>query len=337
MVDYYTQYKYANLLAPSLEGVSKKGTDLWNFRCPYCGDSQKSRLKKRGYLFRREQELYYKCHNCNTSKMFITFLKENNFALFEEFRKETIKTKIKSKRKPLNIKKMSSNLKSLKRKDSVAFDLLSLQDLSTDSKAVKYCASRKIPKDQYNRIFYTENLHQFAKKLSINKDLPNDSRIIFPFFDANKKLLGFQARALEEASIRYYTIKLKEENPKIFGLDVLDQEKDFYITEGPIDSLFLENSIAMMGAALTDQDLLPNIQKRGIFVYDNEPRNRQIVKSMESLIESGHKVCIWPVTTKEKDINDMVLAGTTNVAEKISRAIFSGLKAKLEFAKWRKV
>lgn len=337
MVDYYTQYKYANLLTPSLEGASKKGTDLWNFRCPYCGDSQKSKLKKRGYLFRREQDLYYKCHNCNTSKMFITFLKENNFALFEEFRKETIKTKIKSKRKPLNIKKMSSNLKSLKRKDSVAFDLQSLQDLAADSEAVKYCASRKIPKEQYSRIFYTENLHQFAKKLSIHKDLPNDSRIIFPFFDANKKLLGFQARALKEASIRYYTIKLKEENPKIFGLDFLDQQKDFYITEGPIDSLFLENSIAMMGAALTDQDLLPNIQKRGIFVYDNEPRNRQIVKSMEKLIESGYKVCIWPRTVKEKDINDMVLAGTTDVAGKISRAIFSGLKAKLEFAKWRKV
>ena len=61
---YYIDQKYLLLVSPQLKLFKKKSDGLYNFRCPYCGDSQKSRTKARGYVFRKKNDLFYKCHNC---------------------------------------------------------------------------------------------------------------------------------------------------------------------------------------------------------------------------------------------------------------------------------
>ena len=146
-------------------------------------------------------------------------------------------------------------------------------------------------------------------------------------------LVGFQGRALGLSKVKYITIMLDDNAPKIYGLDEIQKSETVYITEGPFDSTFIRNAIALCGA---DGD----IAKWGIcdcvWIYDNEPRNTEILSRISRVIENGQKVVIWPSTIKEKDINDMVLSGL-DVQNVIESNIYSGLEAKLKFTAWKKV
>jgi len=105
------------------------------------------------------------------------------------------------------------------------------------------------------------------------------------------------------------------------------------VVEGPFDSTFLNNSVALCGS---DGDVRCLEGSDIIFVYDNEPRNREIVRKIESCIQSGNRVVIWPSGVGEKDINDMVLAGH-DVQSMIESNTYKGLEAKLKFNLWKKI
>jgi hypothetical protein len=126
---------------------------------------------------------------------------------------------------------------------------------------------------------------------------------------------------------------LDENAPKIYGLDEIEKNKTVYITEGPFDSTFIRNSIALCGA---DGD----VSKWGIgdfvWIYDNEPRNAEIHSRISSAINRNEKVVIWPSSIPQKDINDMVLSGL-NVQNVVESNIYSGLEAKLKFTIWKKI
>jgi hypothetical protein len=126
---------------------------------------------------------------------------------------------------------------------------------------------------------------------------------------------------------------LDDDAPKIYGLDEVQKDKTVYVTEGPFDSTFISNSIALCGA---DGD----VDKWGVndcvWVYDNEPRNSEILSRISRLIEDGQKVVIWPSTIKEKDINNMVLSGL-DVQSVIESNTYSSLEAKLKFTTWKKI
>jgi endonuclease V-like protein UPF0215 family len=172
-----------------------------------------------------------------------------------------------------------------------------------------------------------------------NDKVENEPRLIIPFLDENKKLFGFQGRSFKKNGLRYITIMLDESKPKIFGLDTVDRSSDIYLVEGPIDSLFIPNAIASAGSDLISQLQLTDLPKENmIVVYDNEPRNKEIVQKIEKTIEAGYRVCIWPISIEHKDINDMVLAGYTpeQVKEIIDECTYSGPTARLHFAIWRK-
>jgi hypothetical protein len=170
----------------------------------------------------------------------------------------------------------------------------------------------------------------------LDKDEP---RLIIPFLDKDKNLFGFQGRSFKKTGIRYITIMLNEDQPKIFGLDTMDDSKDIYVVEGPLDSLFLPNGIASAGGDLITPLQQLDVQKdRFVVVYDNEPRNKHTVKHIEKAIDNGYRVCIWPTTLDQKDINDMVLAGysTDKVKDIIDECTYSGATGKLHLAIWRK-
>ena len=63
----------------------KKGDNLWNFRCPYCGDSQKSRTKARGYVFRKKNDLFYKCHNCGVGATLPNLIKHVDSKTYDDY------------------------------------------------------------------------------------------------------------------------------------------------------------------------------------------------------------------------------------------------------------
>lgn len=219
--------------------------------------------------------------------------------------------------------------------------LPSIESLPDDHYAKWYIKNRKIPTIHYKRLYYAEDFKKFIDGLSVEhgRDLKeNDPRIIIPFFDENKTLIALQGRALQsDAKSRYMSIKFVKEAPKLFGMDRIDQTKRVYVVEGPFDSLFLDNCIATADSILYRVgDFLQT--KDIVLIYDNEPRNKQIVGLMNGSIDRGFKVCIWPDSVEGKDINDIVLSGFTppEIQAVIDYNTYEGLSAKLRLNTWKK-
>ena len=167
-----------------------------------------------------------------------------------------------------------------------------------------YLEARRIDPKQF---YFAERFKEFANshRETFADTTFEESRIIIPLYQ-EKQLIGFQGRALGPNSVKYITVMLDDNAPKIYGLDNVRKDAPVYVTEGPFDSTFISNAIAMCGA---DADVRRWGIDNPVYVYDNEPRNREIVKRIQNCIERGESVIIWPNTIKEKDINDMVLAG----------------------------
>lgn len=328
--------RYISLLSLKLEKFTQKSDYLWNFRCPICGDSSKNKTKMRGYVYRRKNDLFFSCHNCGASHTFGIFLKLVDRSLYSSYQLECYSDgnapKVKlpdfslAKQKPVFNKTPKINLPSI-------------ESLHEDHIAKRYLIDRKIPRDKLSNIYFADNFKVFVHELlpDYDKKLIDESRIVFPFYDEKNVLIGLQGRSLENSKIKYITVKLSEDCSKVFGLNTIDLTKRIYVVEGPIDSLFLHNSLAMMDAMLYNAIL--SVGKHDyVFVYDNEPRNKDIVKNMNKTIDMGKNICIWPHHIKEKDINDMILAGRSGPEIKsiIDSNTFSDLRAKLEFETWRK-
>lgn len=332
--------KFVSLVSPKLDKFQQKNDYIWNFRCPICGDSQKNKFKARGYIYRRKSDLFFSCHNCGTSLSMGNFLKTLDKNLYNEYRLERYKEENHG-----NVAK--PDFAWAKEKPQFTCEHVSKINLPTvaslheEHEAKTYLLNRKLPRDVLDTIYYTSDFKAFVHEMLPNyekKLIDGDKRIIIPFYDENNNLLGFQGRALDKSKIRYITIKLDEDNPKVFGLDRIDFTKKIYVVEGPIDSLFLQNSIAMMDASLYNAILLLG-DKDYVFVYDNEPRNPDIVKHMKKTIDMGRKVCIWPKNIVDKDINDMIMNGmsASQIQDIIDKNTHEDLKAQMEFTVWKKV
>jgi hypothetical protein len=194
-----------------------------------------------------------------------------------------------------------------------------------------YLEKRKLDPTKF---YYAEKFKEFTNSLKptfANTDY-EESRIIIPLY-YQKDLIGFQGRALGPSPNKYITVMLFDDAPKIYGLDDLNKEKTVYVTEGPFDSTFISNSIALCGA---DGDLSKWGISNPVWIYDNEPRNAEIHSRISNVISRGERVVIWPSSINQKDINDMVLSGL-NVQSVIESNTYSGLEAKLKFTTWKKI
>jgi hypothetical protein len=126
--------------------------------------------------------------------------------------------------------------------------------------------------------------------------------------------------------------------PKVYGLDTVDLDRTTYVFEGPIDSMFVPNSIATAGGEMISA--LKGFDKRNlILIYDNEPRSPETKKKIDKAILNGYNVCIWPDNLEHKDVNDMVLAGLSPefIEHIIKSNTYKDLTAKLQLTKWSKV
>ena len=335
----YIDHKFVNLLSNRLDRFKRSSPTLYNFRCPICGDSQKNKHKTRGYIFEKQNKLIFHCHNCNASMIFGKFLEWIDPQLFKEYKTEKyLEKQVQQPAKP-DITKIErprylkgSPLRSLKK----------ISQLPHDHPAKLYVVHRRIPPEVQYKLFYCPRFKQWVNSFIPEKFSTEDGdepRLILPFLDKEGECFGFQGRSFKKDGIRYITIILDDSKPKIFGLDTIDFTKTFYIVEGPIDSLFLDNAVAMAGADLgidkiCGQDLaLQNC----VYVYDNEPRNVQIVKKMEQIVNRGYNIVIWPSSIEGvKDINDMVLEGY-DPKGMVKEFQFKGLEARLKFVEWKKV
>jgi transcription elongation factor Elf1 len=320
----FVDVKYINLISGRFQKFKKVKPNLYNFRCPICGDSQKNKNKARGYLYQVKNNTNFKCHNCGINISFNNFLKQIDSVIYKQYTFEKFKEGHTGKN--FTVEEPVFKFETPKFKSKI-----NLPKASSNFDAKKYLESRKLNPDNY---YYAEKFKEWTNSLrqtfdSTDKDEP---RIIIPLFYQNN-LVGFQGRALGPSKVKYITIMLDDDAPKIYGLDEVQKSETVYITEGPFDSTFIRNAIALCGA---DGDVTKWDIRDCVWIYDNEPRNTEILSRISRVIEDGQKVVIWPSTIKEKDINDMVLSGL-DVQSVVESNIYSGLEAKLKFTAWKKV
>ena len=320
-----TDSKYIGLVSSRLQKFKRVKADLYNFRCPICGDSQKHKNKARGYFYQVKTNTNYKCHNCGASLSFNNFLKQIDPVLHKQYTMEKFKDGYTGKNFVVEEPKFDFKKPVFRKK-------INLPKASEIPIAKEYLEKRKIDPAK----FYFANKFQEwtnTQKKTFDTIRRDESRIIIPMYDTERNLIGFQGRSLGPNSVKYITIMINDEGPKIYGLDNIRRDIPVFVTEGPFDSTFIPNSIAMCGA---DADVRRWGIDDPIWVYDNEPRNNEIVKRISDTIDRGEKVVIWPNIIDQKDINDMILAGH-DIMSILKKNTYSGLEAQVQFNNWKKV
>ena len=317
--------KYIGMISSRLQKFKRVKDNLYNFRCPICGDSQKNKNKTRGYIYQVKNNTNFKCHNCGASMSFNNLLKEIDVNLHKQYTLE----KFKEGHTGRNFVVEAPKFEFVKPVFKKSIDL---PKASTNSFANEYLVNRKIDPDKF---YYADKFMEWTntQKQTFDTITRDESRIVIPMYDESKNLIGFQGRALGKSFTKYITVMLDEEAPKVYGIEKIDKTIAVYITEGPFDSTFICNSIAMCGA---DVDISNWGISNPVWIYDNEPRNREIVNRIGRTIDNGNSIVIWPTNIIQKDINDMVLSGH-DVMSVVELNTYSGLEAKIKFNNWKKI
>lgn len=311
-----------------------------NMSCPFCGDSKANKRKARGYIYQHKGSLTYHCHNCGISAGVGKILQLLDPMLYDEYIKERFVNPNPTPKildyvfEPPKFTSVDQ-LKDLKRVDQFA-----------DAHPVRaWVNGRLIPEHQHNRLYFAKQFMHWTNTLLPEKfdeeALKNDEpRLIIPLVDDQRGLLGFQGRSFKKNSaLRYITIMLDENHPKIFGWDKVDPTKRIYVTEGPLDSLFLPNALASAGADLTSNiDIICADRSNFTLVFDREPRNVEIGKRVIKAIKLGYPVALLPETMNGKDINEYRLSGLSceQIVDIIDKHTYTGLDAELAFAGWKR-
>ena len=316
--------KFIGLVSSRLQKFKKIKTDLYNFRCPICGDSQKNKSKTRGYLYSVKADVNFRCHNCGASMTLSNFLKVIDPVIHKQYVFERFKDGHTGRGTVVEDPKFNFETPIFKK----TIDLPRASEIPI---AKKYLEKRKLDATKF---YFAEKFQQWVNshKQTFDTIHRDESRIIIPLY-YKKDLVGVQGRSLGPNSVKYITTIFYDEAPKIYGLDDIRTRDSVYITEGPFDSTFLRNSIAMCGA---DGDVGKWGVSTPVWVYDNEPRSKEITTRISDTIDRGDNVVIWPNQIKEKDINDMVLAGH-DVQSIVESNIYKGLEANLKFNTWKRI
>ena len=245
----YIDLKYINEISARLSQFKKKGDYLYNFRCPHCGDSKKSKTKARAYLYRVKNDMFFKCHNCGEGQSLTNFLKFLDTKKYEQYLLERYKGSAPSTPQP-----KFNDFKPKFKEVDILDGLTPVSELKEDHPVKQYVIKRKIPENYFSKLFLCNKFMAY-----VNKAKPNTfshtkgehPRLIIPFYDINNKVFAFQGRAFGKEQPKYLTVKLDENKQKVYGLDTVNLQEHIHIVEGPIDSMFVKNCLAAAGADLT--------------------------------------------------------------------------------------
>lgn len=311
----------------------------WACRCPICGDSSKKKMKMRGSFFAADDHIMYNCFNCNASQSLSTFLKEQNFSLYERYRLDLFKEKYGKKEEALDESVFKVKLPPATRKyiPNICDGLPTIASLAEDHPVRKYLQSRCIPEEMYSKMYLAMKFVRWAKQHSdkFHNEEHDHPRLIIPWISEDGVIFGYSARSFGKEEPRYYSIKVDDSYPSFFGFDRLNQKKRVYVVEGAIDSLFVDNCVAVGTSAL--YRYISN-DHAITYIPDRDIRNKEIMKVVEKLIETGKEVCMLPADFPGKDLNEAVMNGVTKqeLKEIIDQNSYSGLSAKLKYIEWKK-
>lgn len=338
--------KYLNMISSRLRNFKRKNNNTYQMSCPVCGDSKKDKRKARGFIYNQKGRLRFYCHNCNVPgydvPKLVKLLDPN---LYGEYLKEKLADNPLPK---TDVQLFADKMKTpVFQKDSPLKYLKKISSFKPDSPIKQWVINRQIPPEFHYKLYYCPKFMHWVNDHCIEdkfeqKALKHDEpRLIIPFLDEEKNLFGFQGRSFKpDSDMRYITIML-DEKPKIFGLDTLNRDKSIYVVEGPLDSTFIPNCIASAGSDLvTNLSSIHDDKSKFVVIYDNEPRNKEIVAKVDKAINAGFRVVIWPEMLADKDINDMVLAhhwSKDQLVDVIDSNTLSGLPARIKFSQWKKI
>lgn len=340
---YWIDQKYINLLSTRLPSFKKVNDNTYNVRCIICGDSKKHKSRARGYFLSDKKGTRYFCHNCNASLTLKNFLSQIDPALAQEYVQESY----------IDRQANSSYVKTALKEPDITVvhtpvyaralqGLHKISQLPPTHKARRYIDTRKIPTKFHYKIFYAPHFAKWVNTIIPNKlsEENKEGRIVLPFITRDEKLIGFTGRAIDNNPLRYITIMVDPDGPKLFGLDSVNFNKKIYITEGPIDSFFIDNALAMAGSDMHRAFKMLQLKPRDcVMIFDNEPRNKEIVAKMAKCIEQGFGIFIWPEKIQNKDLNEVVMAGMSleKLKSMIDRHTSFGMEAQLKLNVWKKI
>jgi predicted RNA-binding Zn-ribbon protein involved in translation (DUF1610 family) len=318
--------KYIGLVSSRLQKFKRVKSDLYTFRCPICGDSQKNKNKTRGYIYPVKNNTNFKCHNCGASLSFNNFLKQIDPTLHKQYTLEKFKEGHTGKNFVVEEPKFEFKKPIFKKK-------LDLPKASENPIAKMYLEKRLLNPEKF---YFADKFQEWTntQKPTFSSIVRDESRIIIPLHTIEGEIFGFQGRSIGPSKVKYITVILDESTPKVYGLNEVNTDETIYVTEGPFDSTFVKNAIAMCGSDILLDSL--NLGDDIVYVLDNEPRNKEICNRISKLIDGGKKVVIWPKTVQQKDINDMVLAGLS-IMNMLKSNTYRALEAKIKFNEWKKV
>ena len=338
----WLEVKYVNLVSGRLRNFKRKNSNLFNFSCCFCGDSETNSRKARAYIYDKKGKMWFHCHNCNKTQTIPNFLKDIDQSLYNEFVLEKLKDQ--KTVHQLDLENFVSKMKPPKFiQSNVLKGLKKVSQLPSSDPVKKFVVKRKIPNPFHAKLFSCPEFFSYTNKLLPNKFdnktlLFDETRLLIPFISQNNEVFAFQGRALGKSEVKYITIILDENIPKLYGMNSIDLNRLTFVFEGPIDSTFIPNSLATAGGDLVSS--LSDMDKDNlIIVYDNEPRSRETKDKINKAIQQGYKVCIWPNYIEQKDINDMILAGldADYIEYIIKNNSFVNLSASMALSKWSRV
>jgi transcription elongation factor Elf1 len=346
----HVDIQWMHKISLSLLLFRKVKTDVYVCRCPVCGDSKNDKTKCRFYFYVKKGILKVSCKNCgypSPNSSFYFFMKDQFSEYFDEYKKDTLFdgfTSYRSGKQESDIPSLGSkpsfnsepNKPSMTHISDFKKKVIPILNLSENHTAYQYLVGRKFQSSEMSRLYYTDDFKSISKIINEESSenlLENDPRIIIPFINENGYLEMIQGRSLKDSKMKYLSIKANNDIDKIFGKYEIDETETVYCVEGPFDSLFVKNCIATCDANLTKA-------KADVYIWDNQPRNKDVIRYMEKAIDENKNIVIWPNTPATKlDINDLMKLGLSkdNLMMVIKKCTFSGLSAKVKFMQWKKV
>lgn len=326
----------------------KKITNVYEAGCPICREGGSWGKKRRCYYIVDKNSIC--CHNCGWYG--------NPVKWIETVSSQTIDEMIKESRN---------------------FDLLPTDILLDKKDAPRRINIEKLPKDSINLFdcqqlnFYIDNptviealklIKRRKLHTAINKpstlwisltDAIHKNRLVIPFYTFNNEIIFYQSRTVLCDNLKHYPKYLSKLNSEksLYNINKVSTDLEYvFIFEGPIDSFFVRNGIAVAGIQENSHAMFTPLQQeqldslklhKRIWVLDSQWQDMASRKKTTKLLQRGETVFIWPEDMGKafKDINDYCIAKNLNSVdpEFIIQNSHCGLKANLlmiEITRWKK-
>ena len=344
MAHLYIDIKYARLLGSRLKNFKQVRGNTFAFSHS-CEDFTRSKIKTRGSIYVIKDSLNFHCYHCGASSRFSTLLRQEDPNLYDEYRMETFKeSHVNSRNDSIVIRDSQpvaeqEIVQNTPQKPSSALDsdIVLLSGLKSNHPVMKYVESRCIPTEFYDRIGFVPDFRDFAIKYDgqFKKSKHTHPRLVFPYYDTDDSIICYSCRAFGKEQPKYIKLAVDNSKQKLYGIWRLDYSKPIYVVEGQIDSLFIDNCIAV-GSADYSSDFIIKHKDNIVIVPDSDyKRNPQVYGALEKAIDRGFKVSLFPESIPWKDVNDMVVKGGLSkeyIHDMIDANIMQGIRAKLELS-----